>query len=285
MVIPIDAYILAGEGETHAHYSPLLEAAGVTNKALIELNGIPMVYYMLKALDTAKTIKSITVVGLKENQVEFEFHKPVTFIEGGSTTFDSIISAMDHFAKEGKPDKYVLSCPCDTPLITAEMIDRYLMSVDFNEDKDYYYPLVWKDVLLKRYPHVSKMPLKFRDGHFYGGDLHLFKISTIIDRKDIVHDILMNRKNFFKVARIISLRYIFLYLFNRLTLSLAEDWFKSRFKLNVFIVAFDYPEACADLDYEKDLEEFQRLCALTPRKLDDDEKVHFISKYEKEKSN
>ncbi|MCY3410678.1 MAG: NTP transferase domain-containing protein [Candidatus Heimdallarchaeota archaeon] len=275
----IDAYVLAGEGETMTHYSPLLEAAGVTNKAFISLGGRPMVYFAFDALNDAETIKSITIVGLTPDQVDFEFKKPVEYIEGGKTSFESIMAAINHFAREGDLNKWVLSMSCDTPLVTAEMIDRYLFAIDFSKDKDYYYPMVWKDRLDILYPHVSKMAFNFTDGKFYGGDIHLFKIGMIIRNQDTLQNILMNRKNFFKVARIISLRYIVLFLLNRLNINLAENWFLKRFGIKMAVAMFDFPESCADLDYEKDLAEFQRLCSQPLRKLDADEKVTFKSQY------
>ena len=275
----IDAFVLAGEGEKMAHYTPLLEKGGVTNKALIPLAGKPMVHYILKALNDAETINSITVVGLKDSELKFEFSKPVEFIKGGKTTFESITGVVRHIAKNSDESKYVLSCSCDTPLITSEMIDKYVSSLDLSKNVDYYFPIVYEQVLIDRFPDVTKMLLKFKDGLFYGGDLHLFKLSTILHREKILKDILDNRKNFFKIARIFSLKLIFRYLFNRLTIELAQDRFKTLLDLNLSVSVFDFPDICVDLDYEKDVDEFDRLCALPPRKLEPDEGVTFIHKY------
>jgi molybdopterin-guanine dinucleotide biosynthesis protein A len=275
----IDAFVLAGEGEKMAHYTPLLEKGGVTNKALIPLAGKPMVHYILKALNDAETISSITVVGLTSSELKFEFSKPVEYIKGGATTFESITGVVRHIAKNTDESKYILSCSCDTPLITSEMIDKYVSSLDLSKNVDYYFPIVWKNVLKSRYPVVTKMLLKFTNGHFYGGDLHLFKLSTILHREQVLKDILDNRKNFFKIAKIFSFKLIFRFLLNRLNIGLAQDRFKTILDLNLSVSIFDFPDICVDLDYEKDVDEFDRLCALPPRKLGADEGVTFIHKY------
>ena len=173
----IDAFILAGEGETQKHYNPLLEKAGVTNKALIKLAGKPMINYILDALTDSKYIRSITIIGLKEEDVKYKHSKPVDFIEGGKNSFHSVMAAVNYFAKDGDTSKYLFSLSCDTPLVTAEMIDRYISSIDFSQGLDYYYPLVKVEALHNLYPKITKMPLKFKEGRFYGGDLHIFKIS------------------------------------------------------------------------------------------------------------
>lgn len=275
----IDAFVLAGEGEKMEHYTALLEKGGVTNKALIPLAGKPMVHYILKALNDAESINSITVVGLTESELKFDFSKPVEYIKGGKTTFESITGVVRHIAKNSEESKYVLSCSCDTPLITSEMIDKYVSSLDLSKNVDYYFPIVWKQVLIDRYPNVSKMVLKFTDGHLYGGDLHLFRLSTILYREEVLQEILDNRKNFLKIAKIVSVKLIFRYLFNRLSVGIAQDRFKTLFDLNLSVSIFDFPDICVDLDYEKDVDEFDRLCALPPRKLGPEEGVTFMHKY------
>lgn len=275
----IDAFILAGEGETQKHYNPLLEKAGVSNKALIKLGGKPMICYILDALNDSKHIKSITIIGLKEKDINYKYNKPIEFIEGGKNSFYSIMAAVEHFAKNGDTSKYVFSLSCDTPLVTAEMIDRYISSIDFNQDIDYYYPLVKVDALHELYPNVTKVAIRFREGLFYGGDLHIFRIKLLLERREVLQDILMNRKHLLKVIRVVSLRVAFMFLIKRLSFNIIQKRMNKLFGLKGAIAIFDYPESCADLDYIEDLDEFDRLCSLPPRKLKDDEQIEFTSNY------
>ena len=47
----IDAVVPAGQGEKLDNYAPLMEKTGVSNKAFIDLNGKPMIHYVIEALD------------------------------------------------------------------------------------------------------------------------------------------------------------------------------------------------------------------------------------------
>lgn len=275
----IDAFILAGEGETQKHYNPLLEKAGVSNKALIKLGGKPMICYILDALDNSKYIKSITIIGLKEKDFKYKSKKPLEFIEGGKNSFYSVMAAVEHFARDGDTSKYVFSLSCDIPLVTAEMIDKYISSIDFSQDIDYYYPLVKVDALHDLYPNVTKVAIRFKEGLFYGGDLHIFRSKLLLERRGVLQDILMNRKNLMKVIRVVSLRIAFLYLIKRLNFNVIQKRMNKLFGIKGAIAVFDYPESCADLDYVEDLDEFDRLCSLPPRKLKVDEKIEFTSIY------
>jgi hypothetical protein len=238
-----------------------------------------MIYYVLKALDEAETISSITIVGLTEKDLDFEFQKKVVFIEGGKSTFDSVMAAVYHFNKDSDPTKYVFSVSCDIPMITSEMIDRFINAIDFSKEKEYYFPLIWKQSLMKHYPKVTKKPFKIKEGKFYGGDLHIFQLQTLMGREEKLKNILASRKNFFNLVKMISLRNIVRYVLGRLTLNMIEDRFKGIYGLNAAYAIFDFPESCADLDYMEDIEEFDRICSQPPRKLDPEEKVTIQSQY------
>lgn len=275
----IDAFILAGEGEKFDHYDYLLNEAGVINKALIKIAGKPMISYVVKALDEAEHVKSITIVGLNSENLGIKIAKPVEFIEGGKTTFDSVLAAVSHFTSKSKTPEYIMAVACDIPLITGEMIDRYIETIDWSKDKEYYFPAVWKKDFDQYYPNVTKKPLRLKEGKLFSGDLHVFKPYIFSRHKDTLQEILANRKKFWKLVKIVSFRYIIRYLLGRLSLNLIEDRLKSIYNLNGAYAIFSYPEVCADLDYIEDLPLFDELCSKPPRKLNSEDNVTIYSQY------
>ncbi len=275
----IDVMIPAGEGEKLSHYSPLLDQARVNNKALIKITGKPMISYVLKALDEASSVRSITIVGLKKEHLDVEVSKPLQFIPGGDTTFDTVINGVKYFLAKEEPPEFIMSVSCDIPLITGEMIDRYMNTIDWSTGKGYYFPLVWKDNLLKHYPRVTKKAFKVKGGDFFGGDVHIFRPELVLENEEGLQQFLGNRKKFFKLVRIISLRNIFRYKFGWLTLNIIEDIFKKQYGLNGAYAIFAFPEVCADLDYVEDLSLFDELCSKSPRKLTENDIVTIKSQY------
>ncbi len=275
----IDAFIPAGEGENFNHYDHLLNEAGVTNKALIKIAGKPMISYVLNALDVAEHVKSITIVGLNEEDLGIKIAKPVEFIEGGKTTFDSVLAALSHFTSKSKTPEYTMAISCDIPLITGEMIDRYIETIDWSKDKEYYFPAVWKKDFDKYYPNVTKVPLRLKEGKLFSGDLHIFKPTVFLRHKDALQEILANRKKYWKLVKIVSFRHIIRYLLGRLSLNIIEDRIKSIYDLNGAYAIFSYPEVCADLDYIEDLPLFEELCSKPPRKLNSEDNVTIYSQY------
>jgi CTP:molybdopterin cytidylyltransferase MocA len=275
----IDAFIPAGEGENFEHYDYLLNEAGVVNKALIKIAGKPMISYILNALDEAKHVKSITIVGLNAENLGIKISKPVEFIEGGKTSFDSVLAAVTHFTTKSKATEYIMAVSCDIPLITGEMIDRYIETIDWSKDKEYYFPAVWKKDFDRHYPNVTKVPLRLKEGKLFSGDLHIFKPSVFSKNKDTLQDILANRKKYWKLVKIVSFRYIIRYLLGRLSLNIIENRLKSIYNLNGAYAIFSYPEVCADLDYIEDLPLFEELCSKPPRKLDSEDNVTIYSQY------
>ena len=257
----IDAYIPAGRGEKLGNYKILLDAAGVDNKALIDLNGKPMINYVIEALDKSVYIRSITIFGLTPDEIDIETTKPLAFSEGGDTTFNTLKKAINYFKnKEDKPE-YILTASCDIPLITYEMIDNICEKVCLDDDIELYYATVWHNRIAKIYPEVTKVPLKLKEGNMVFGDIHILSVDVLDkgDRLATVNRIMMNRKNFGAIIKFLSIKYFIKYLIGRLTLKDAGTRIMKVFDLKAGFLMCNIPEVCADLDYAKDLETFKKV--------------------------
>ncbi len=281
----IDAYIPAGRGEVLGNYKVLLDAAGVDNKALIDLNGKPMINYVIEALDKSRYIRSITIFGLTSDEIDIETTKPLAFSEGGDTTFNTLKKALNYFQyKEDKPE-YILTASCDIPMITYEMIDNICEKVCLDDDIELYYNTVWHSRIAELYPEVTKVPLKLKEGDLVFGDIHIFSVDVLDkgDRLCTVNRIMMNRKNFGAVIKFLSIKYFLKYLIRQLTLKDAGTRIMKVFDLKAGFLLCNIPEVCADLDYAKDLETFKKYSKLPPRKLTEIDTVEILTKEELEK--
>ncbi len=281
----IDAYIPAGSGEILDNYAPLLRAGNVKNKALLPLNGRPMITYVIEALNESKYVRSITIAGLNKNEIEIKVDKPITFIEGGKTSFNTLDKAIDHFNNMENPPEYLLSISSDIPCVTGEMIDKIISSIDFTQNVELYYNVVWYNSVAKLYPEVKKVPFKLKEGKLVFGDIHVFRANVLKkgDRRARVNLIMQNRKKFSTVIKLFSFKYFIKYIFKRLTLREAALRTSEIFDVNLAFILVNFPETCIDLDYKRDYEHFKNYCKKQKRKLGDNDRVQILTREKLEK--
>jgi len=276
-MVTIDAFVpaSAGEKEKHKHYHELMEIAGVGNKALIDLHGKPMIAHVLEALDASESIRSITIFGLQPEDIGIDLTKPVDFLQGGSTSFDTLRIATEHFKSKKEVPNYILNISSDIPLITSEMIDRAIAGVDFDSGLELFFNIVTSNDLYRLYPNAKKVAIKLREAPILTGDFHIFSPYVLEGREEALEAIMGNRKSVFGVIRVISFRYIFRYLLKRLTIDDISSRFKKLFDLDAAFLLSEFPETCIDLDYPTDIEKFKDWMGQGSRKLDS-EKAYTI---------
>jgi 2-C-methyl-D-erythritol 4-phosphate cytidylyltransferase len=97
-------------------------------KSLLELNGKPMLYYVLRQCDLSGTIDSVIVVTQKkhfkyfrETVERYKIKKQVSFVEGGATRSDSVFNGLKALDND---TKIVLIHDGARPLIEAGLMDE-----------------------------------------------------------------------------------------------------------------------------------------------------------------
>jgi hypothetical protein len=156
------------------------------------------------------------------------------------------------------------------------MVDRIFGTIDWSTNKELYWNMVWMEDLRRLYPNVTKVPLKLKEGHMVGGDIHIFKPSVLDGRSSTLELMMSHRKSVFGMMKIISLRYIFKYLLGRLSIRDIDRRFRKLFELDAAFLITRFPESCVDLDFLQDLKEFEKLILRSPRRLEDNEIVELI---------
>jgi NDP-sugar pyrophosphorylase family protein len=279
LIPKITAYVPAGEGSVHSHYGPLLEKAGVTNKAMIPLGGKPMVQYILEAIDESKHIDSMVIAGLGlEDLAPYEPKKPVEFIEAGNSSYKTILKGIEYIRSMDDPPAYIGHIPSDMPMISGPVIDRILNAIDWTKNYEIYQNWVPLENVAKYYPGVHKKPLKLRGPKYAGGDFYIYQPDILNEyRQEMLEQFLLKRKDFVAIARMMSLKLIIKYVLRLATLRDAGKRFKELFNLTGAFYITDFPEPCIDLDYEEDLEVFDMYCSQPRRQLGENEGVRFLT--------
>ena len=162
------AIVLAGDRGAD---DPLAGALGVKRKALLPLNGKPMLAYVLDALEGSKNISQISVIA---NDIEsliagLDKMDHVSFEEGAHSPVSSVIKAI-----KGK-EKPLFVLTADNPLITSSAIDDFC-TVSLTSDADITVGFATKSAVLKSFPQANRTFIRLK-GEGYTG-CNMFALLT-----------------------------------------------------------------------------------------------------------
>jgi CTP:molybdopterin cytidylyltransferase MocA len=244
LATPLTAII--GAGGRHDPDDPLLCYAGVRHKALIQINGEPMITHVARALKDSGYIVHLIVVGLgPEHGVEFPL--PVTFVPQVGGMLDNFLAGVAALERIAPGAERVLLCSTDIPLITGEMI-RYLVDTALASGADVCYTVVRRETMEARFPKAGRSFAHLYDGEFAGGDVHLINPDVLRGNHPLMNDMLGARKSNLKQARIIGLRFLLKLLFRRLTVADGERKAESILGVPCRVVPVRYAELGMDVD-------------------------------------
>jgi len=170
------------------------------NKAFLPLADIPIINYVLSAVERAQCTARIFVVGdttrlaaaLAVPNTPWRGTRPLHFLEQGNTLYDNVWNAFLHTLPDYTPgtdwrlymdtpafDKAVLVIPGDIPLATPEEIDAFVDGCDLAR-YDYCLGLSAASVLQAYYPQDGRPGIQMayftlRDLRVRQNNLHLVK--------------------------------------------------------------------------------------------------------------
>ena len=241
----MDALILAGRKDDGAPESP----HKLNNKSLLMINNIPMIAYVVDALKQAKGIENIVVIGPKDDLMPYIGEKVHQIVESTDSIIENIEIGMNAVDSNHK----IIVLTSDIPLITGEMIDRFIQKCQEYE-ADLYYPFISKELILKRYPDTVRTYATLREGIFCGGNLAIFSRTLFMQNKSLLLEMYQKRKSILKYATILGLRCVVKYLWKSLTIKEIENRASAIVGFPVKGIIIDDPEIMIDLDKLSDYE-------------------------------
>ncbi len=197
----LDAIVMAGDREGSR------PVKGV-NKALLEIRGIPLVSYVVAALERSRYVARIFVVGpqkeltqaLKIRPAGSTMRKPVIILEQWNTLLENAWNTFLETLKEDEQvgpteegmlrarhgDKVALVVGADIPLVTPYEIDEFIEQADL-ERYDFVLGMTPEEVLRPYYPQKDRPGIKlayfaFKDSLERQNNLHLVRFFAIQNR-------------------------------------------------------------------------------------------------------
>jgi len=218
------------------------------DKAFININTMPMIYYVVNALKSSNVIDKIAIVGNFNNVNEIDTDIDY-IIEDKGSMFENALAGIKCF----KDDERVLISTCDIPLLTGEAV-RDFIEKSLASKADICYPVVKKETCEARFPDAKRTYAKLKEGLFTGGNLILINPKVLDRCIDKAKLMIERRKNPIKMGRVLGLIVLIKMLIGNLSIENAEKRVAKLLKLTPKAIISDYPEIGNDVDKPEDLE-------------------------------
>lgn len=242
----VNAVVLAGRepGDALGH------EGHVSSKALIDINGKPMIKYVVEGLAASPAVQQIVVVGPRRDLEPVVAGPRVSVVEdGGRNLIDNLCIA----ARELPGDMPMLVSTSDIPLITGPIIDAYL-ELCSQYDADVYYPIVERAVNEEKYPLVRRTYATLLEGTFTGGNVVLVHPAVIEATAPKVIAFMDNRKNVVRLALLLGISFLLKLVLKRLSIPELEHRVSRLWDLRAKAVVCPFPEIGIDVDKPSDLQ-------------------------------
>ena len=244
----VSVLILAGQRE--GVVDPLCEAAGVERKAIIPINGKPMIDYVLDALTSAK--------------LKAPFH-----VSGFDAAYDSRLTQSPSApgpagsAYAALTDDISFPClmtTCDHPLLTQDMLDFFTVKA-IESGADFCVGFAQKSVIQPAYPDVKRTYWNFSDTPVSGCNLFYIANEKGLAAIEFWKQAQHLRKQPIKLARTVAWGLLFKYLLGRLTLTEAFAYISKRLGITASPILIPIAEAAIDVDKPSDKVLVERILA------------------------
>lgn len=250
-MLKVDAVVLAGapnDGE-------LKEASPEQWEALIPIHGKPMLNYVIEALQESKGVENLIVVG--PPALKKIIPPQVPLIEAGLSLTDNVLLGIGALSRENK----VCLVTADIPMLHPEAVDDFLERCSELE-ADIYYPVVSKEASEQVYPEVVRTYFNLKEGVFTGGNIVLANPRAILNSKELLDDVIFQRKKPWKIFRHLGFYFILKFLLKQLTIKQMEKRAQEIFGYTGVLIISPYPELSTDVDKPADLALAKKAIAL-----------------------
>jgi GTP:adenosylcobinamide-phosphate guanylyltransferase len=150
---------------------------GAQHRALIDVNGVPMLLRVVRAMRAAKHIGRLLVTVDEPAALEAVPELSRLVADGALTLHASLATpsrSVVHVLEGPARGEPVLVATADHALLTSEMID-YFAEASASESADALVGLVAEAVVRSRFPDATRTFLRLRGGGYKGANLFAFR--------------------------------------------------------------------------------------------------------------
>jgi len=249
-------YAIVTAGGTPEPDEPLYPYTQGKPKALLEIAGKPMVQWVIDALEGAKTIDGIILIGL-DPDTPIQAAKPVHHLPNQDGMLENILAGVQRLLEIVPGPQHVLVSSSDIPAVTGKMVD-WAVETATQTDKDAYYNVVTRQVMQKRFPTSNRTYIHFKDMAVCGGDMNVLHTRMLTSDMGFWQKIIATRKNPIKQASLIGFGTLFRLLIRQITLQQTVENVTKRVNLTGGALVCPYAEIAMDIDKPHQFEILQK---------------------------
>lgn len=249
---PMTAVVLAGDRTKN---DALISHSNVGCKAMIQINGVPMVRRVLNALRQSRAVSRIVLAGPEADEIatdkatsELIASDEISWRAPEASPSASAFHAMQSL----EPDVPVLLTTADHPLLTREIVDAF-SRMSLADDVDVTVGLAPHALITEAYPGIKKTVFRFSDGDFCGCNLFAFLTPEGRQAASFWRKIEQQRKKPLVLVGMLGWSAVLRYRMRMLSLEEALAKLGKRLGLRMRAVILPYANAAIDVDSIADL--------------------------------
>jgi GTP:adenosylcobinamide-phosphate guanylyltransferase len=249
---------------------PLYDYSKGDSKALIDIEGKPMIQWVLDALSESKKVDNVIVIGLTAKS-GLTCKKPLYYVPNQGRMLANIVAGVNKVIELNKDSEYVLGVSSDIPALKGEMVD-WLVDTAMETRDDIYYGVCPKDVMEARYPTSHRTYTKLKDMQICGADMGILHVKMITEHLDTWESLIGSRKSPLRSAAVIGWDILFQLFTRQITLQELVERASQRIGVKGRAIIWSQAEPCMDVDKPHQLELMREDLANQKRKADSAEK-------------
>ncbi|MEA4883373.1 MAG: nucleotidyltransferase family protein [Clostridia bacterium] len=254
MSIRVDAVVLAGADNS----GRLAEVSDARYEATIEINGKPMLEWVLTGICQAECVDRIIVVGpveaIRPIVDKMGAAKDISVVERRGSMIQNLLAGLEK-VPEGRK---ALVASSDIPFINGEAIDGFVKICE-TMPAEVHYALVPKKVNEAKFPGGERTYIRMADGVVTGGNVFMADPAVVRKNAGVIKDALGLRKKPLALLSMLGLGFVIKFAFHRLSIADVEKKAKSWIGLSARGVIVPYAEIGVDVDKPSDYELAKRM--------------------------
>jgi len=239
--------VIITAGGTPEPGEPLYEYTLGHPKAMLDINGKPMLQWVLDALAGSDHVSHIVLVGAEDNS-RFHCAKPLSLVPDQHDMLKNLRAGLVKSLEVNPGERYVLTAASDIPAVTSSMVD-WVAETAARHDVDLVYNVVRREAMEARFPTSNRTYLRLRDGDFCGGDLGAIRADLALVDLRVWKTLISQRKNPVQQAFTVGLDTLFGLVTHTATLEKTVQ--RVCRSLRISGVAVDCPHAEIAMDVDK----------------------------------
>ena len=221
-------------------------------KALVDVAGKPMVQWVIDALNEAKRVDEIILIGLTAKS-GIVSAKPMHHIPNQGRMLSNIVAGINKSIELNKKTEYVLVVSSDIPALKGDMVD-WLVDTCMETDDEMYYGLCPRDVMEARFPDSKRTYTRLKDMEMCGADIHMTHVRMVTEHLELWEKLIGNRKSPLTQASIVGLDTFWKIFTRSITLPDLVTHLSNRLGIKGRAIIWDRAEPCMDVDKPHQLE-------------------------------